>query len=205
MEKETKNAVNTAEAKERKGACRRYVLLAALALCCVALLASGTLAYFTAQKTAYNVITTGALEMELREETTGGKPFPKEGITGVMPGTAVDKKVYVVNRGSVDFYARIAIKKVIADAEGREDTLNFEHILLDLNTADWTEKDGYYYYNRALKPGEQTEPLFNTVSFGTKLGNEYMDARVEIIIDAQAVQSRNNTDSALTAAGWPEA
>ena len=37
------------------------------------------------------------------------------------------------------------------------------------------------------------------------MGNEYMNARLTIKVNAQAVQSRNNTDSALTAAGWPEA
>lgn len=202
MEKQTKNAGMTANAEKRKGSCRRYVLLGALVLCCAALLAGGTLAYFTAQETAYNVITTGTLEMELREETTGGKPFPSDGISGVMPGSAVDKKVYVVNKGSVDFYTRIAIQKVIVDAEGRKDTLNFDHIRLDLNTADWTEKDGYYYYNWALKPGEKTEPLFNTVAFGTELGNEYMDASVEILINAQAVQSKNNGAAPTEAVGW---
>lgn len=183
---------------------KRYVLLFAVLLCCAAILAGGTLAYFTAEETAYNVITTGVLSMDLREETTGGDPFPEGGISGIMPGQIVDKKVYVVNTGSVDFYARIAISKTIADSDGKTDTLNFKNITLDLNTADWTEKDGFYYYNRILKPGEKTEPLFTTVTFGTTLGNDYMNARIEIDVDAQAVQSRNNGDSALEAVGWAE-
>lgn len=205
MENHTNELHSAVETMESARPRKRRLLLFALLACIVAIVAGGTLAYFTAEKTAYNVITTGRLSMNLREETTGGRPFPEDGVTGILPGQTVDKKVYVVNDGSVDFYARIALDKVITDAAGRKDTLNFNHIRLDINTADWTEKDGYYYYNRALKPGEATEPLFNTVSFDTKLSNDYMNARVEIHVDAQAVQSRNNGGSALEATGWASA
>lgn len=181
---------------------RRIALIAAV-MCIIAVVATGTLAYFTAEETAYNVITTGVLSMDLVEETTGGKPFPEEGVSGVMPGEAIDKIVYVVNDGGVDMYVRIAIDKEITGENGRE--LNFENITLDINTAKWTEKDGFYYYNSVLEPGEQTEPLFTAVTFGAELGNEYMNARVQIDVNAQAVQSRNNGGNALEATGWSAA
>lgn len=183
---------------------KRKILFFALIVCCVAILAAGTLAYFTVEETAYNVITTGKLDMTLHEETTGGKPFPEDGIHGVMPGQTVDKKVYVENTGSADFYVRIALEKRIFDSDGG-DSLSFKHITIDINTEDWTEKDGYYYYNKVLKPNEKTKPLFTTVTFEKDMGNRYMDARVEIDVDAQAVQSKNNGDSALTASGWAQA
>ena len=170
------------------------------------ILASGTVAYFTAQETAYNVITTGALSMRLVEEGADGKPFPKEGITGVLPNMEVTKKVYVENTGDVDMYVRIALATNVESMQDGVEKLPFDdHITLNINKTDWTEKDGYYYYNRVLKPGEATEPLFTTVSFDANMGNEYMNARVQIDVDAQAVQSKNNTDSPLTAAGWPKA
>ena len=56
-----------------------------------------------------------------------------------------------------------------------------------------------------LKPGEQTKPLFTTVTFDTAMDNPYMNARVEIDIHAQAVQSKNNGTSALDAIGWSDA
>lgn len=184
---------------------RKRIGLIATIVCCIAILTAGTLAYFNAEETAVNVITTGNLSMKLHEEAEDGEPFPSEGVFGVMPDTEVAKKVYVENTGSVDMYVRIAIEKEIRAMEDEERELGFENIALDLNTADWTEKDGYYYYNRALKPGEKTEPLFTMVQFGKDMGNEYMNARLTIQVNAQAVQSKNNTDSALTAAGWPEA
>lgn len=183
----------------QESATKKKIGLIATLVCCIAILASGTLAYFTAEETAYNVITTGSLSMILHEETDGGKPFPTEGVVGVVPNTDVTKKVYVENSGNVDMYVRISVEQAI-DPE-----LNLKYITLDLNTDDWTEQDGYYYYNRVLKSGEKTEPLFTQVSFSKNMGNEYMNARLTIDVNAQAVQSKNNTDSALTAAGWPQA
>ena len=192
--------------ENRKNAIKKRIGLIATIVCCIAILASGTVAYFTAQETAYNVITTGALSMRLVEEGADGKPFPKEGITGVLPNMDVTKKVYVENTGDVDMYVRIALATNVESMQDGVEKLPFDdHISLNINKTDWTEKDGYYYYNRVLKPGEATEPLFTTVSFDAKMGNEYMNARVRIDVDAQAVQSKNNTDSPLTAAGWPKA
>lgn len=185
---------------------KRRVLLMAAMVCCAALLAGGTLAFFTAEETAYNVLSTGTLTMILHEETTDGKPFPEEGIHNVAPGVVVDKKVYLENTGNVDFYLRIGLTKTITPAEGVEAELSVDGILLDLNETDWTAKeDGFYYYNHPVLPGEKTIPLFNTVTFAPELGNEYMNAHVEIKVLAQAVQSRNNGDSALTAVGWTTA
>lgn len=192
--------------ENRKNAIKKRIGLIATIVCCIAILASGTVAYFTAQETAYNVITTGALSMRLVEEGADGKPFPKEGITGVLPNMEVTKKVYVENTGDVDMYVRIALATNVESMQDGVEKLPFDdHITLNINKTDWTEKDGYYYYNRVLKPGEATEPLFTTVSFDANMGNEYMNARVQIDVDAQAVQSKNNTDSPLTAAGWPKA
>lgn len=188
---------------EKKHGMRRRILIISLAVCVMAVLATGTVAFFTADETAYNAITTGELSMDLVEETTDGEPWPEEGISGVMPGTAVDKIAYVVNDGNVDFYARAEISMKMTDPDGKE--LSTQYISLDINTKDWTEKDGFYYYNYIVKPGEQTKPLFTTVTFDTAMDNPYMNARVEIDIHAQAVQSKNNGTSALDAIGWSDA
>ncbi|MBP3453421.1 MAG: hypothetical protein J6M20_06875 [Clostridia bacterium] len=183
--------------------CKRKVLLLAAAICMIAILAAGgTLAYFVAEETAYNVITTAVLAMELREETSNGQPWPEKGVHQLVPGSTVDKIVTMANTGSVDFYVRASVNTAVASGTG--DPLPFEHITLDYNTSDWTEKDGYFYYKQALLPGEETSPLFTTVAFSTTMGNEYMNARLEIGINAQAVQSKNNAEDVLSATGWPE-
>lgn len=183
---------------------RKYVLSLAVIICAMAVLATGTAAYFVAEETAYNVITTGYLHMDLVEETTGGAPWPEEGVQGVMPAMDVDKVVYVENVGSVPFFTRISLENQITPAPGVTAELTFEHISLDLNTEQWIEQDGFYYYYRILEPGEKTEPLFTKVSFAPEMGNEYQNATVEVYVLAQAVQSANNGTDPLAALGWSE-
>ena len=76
-------------------------------------------------------------------------------------------------------------------------------VALDLNTTEWTEKDGFYYYNAALRPGETTAPLFTCVTFDAGMGNEYQNATATVHVAAEAVQTANNGVTALEALGWP--
>lgn len=182
---------------------KKRLLSGALIIGCAAILATGTAANFVAEETAYNVITTGCLYMELVEETTDEKPWPEEGVKDVYPGLTVDKIVTVRNKGAVPFFCKVSLDGKVTAYEGGE--LPFEHITLDLNREQWIEKDGVYYYHRILGPGEETEPLFTTVTFEPEMGNEYMRAKVNIYVLAQAVQSDNNGEDPLEALGWSEA
>lgn len=180
------------------GHARRKIMAVCVILCCLAIIAAGSLAYFTAEETAYNVITTGSVEMKLVEQKKDGSSF--EDVLGVMPGQTVDKIVFIRNDGTAAFFVRIALENTVT-VDGRE--LDFDkYISMDLNDEDWTYQNGYYYYNRALKPGEKTVPLFTKVSFADKMDNHYQNARVEIDVTAQAVQSANNGSDPLKAAGW---
>lgn len=186
-----------------KSGMKKRMLTAALALCCLAVLATGTLAYFTAEKTTQNVITMGSLKMELVELNADGQPWTD--VENIVPGMEVTKKAYVENNGSVDFYTRVKITTRYVNEQGKKlPELNTGLVELNLSE-DWKlDEDGFYYYTESVKPGEETEPLFTTVTFSTEMGNEYQNVKVIIDLDAQAVQSRNNGESALEATGWPE-
>ena len=186
-----------------KSGMKKRMLTAALALCCLAVLATGTLAYFTAEETAQNVITMGSLKMELVELNEEGKPWTN--VENIVPGMEVTKKAYVENNGTVYFYTRVKITKSFVNEQGEKlPDLNTDLVELDLGE-DWElDEDGFYYYKKLVAPGEETEPLFTTVTFSTEMGNEYQNVKVKIDLDAQAVQSRNNGESALEATGWPE-
>lgn len=187
-----------------KSGMKKRMLTAALALCCLAVLATGTLAYFTAEETAQNVITMGALKMDLVELNEEGEPWTD--VEDIVPGMEVTKEAFVKNTGTVDFYTRVKIEKRFVPAQGDElPKLNTGLVELNINKASWDlGDDDFYYYKESVKPGEETEPLFTTVTFSTKMGNEYQNVKVIIDLDAQAVQSRNNGESALKATGWPE-
>ena len=181
---------------------RKLLILSVLAIC-VAMLAGGTLAFFTSEDKAHNVITTGGVEITLQEWADEAKTTPFKDLTGVMPNTTVTKIAEIRNTGVSDAWVRVKVEKNIKlQGDGTPDTGLVE---LKLNTVDWTEKDGYYYYNKILKPGEITAPVFTSVSFAADMGDEYQDAAATVDVFAQAVQIANNGDTVLTAQGWPQA
>lgn len=63
---------------------RRALILSALALL-AALFAAGTIAYFTAEGQAHNVITTGGVDIAVQEWADEDKTQPFQDPTGVMP------------------------------------------------------------------------------------------------------------------------
>ena len=181
---------------------RKLLILSVLAIC-IATLAAGTLAYFTSEGTAHNVITTGGVEITVQEWADEGKTKPFENLTGVMPNTTVTKIAEIKNTGASDAWVRVKVEKNIElQGEGTSDTSLVE---LTLNTADWTEKDGYYYYTKVLKPGEVTAPIFTAVTFKPDMGNEYQNATATVDVTAQAVQTANNGATVMDAQGWPNA
>lgn len=186
---------------------KRKITVCALLIGCLSILAYGTMAYLTAEKTATNVITTGNIKIELKEmaiSEEGGDLVPFQDKTGVMPGAEISKIVSIKNIGGQSAYVRIKLDKAITLAEGITDDVDLSLIKFDLNTSDWTEKEGYYYYNTPLSAGEETKPLFNTVIFDKEMSNMYKESKVEINVNAQATQVANNGDNVFSAVGWPE-
>lgn len=179
---------------------RKLLILSVLAIC-IATLAAGTIAFFTAEGKAHNVITTGGVEIAVQEWADDEKTKPFENLSGVMPNTTVTKIAEIKNTGASDAWVRVKVEKSIKlQGEGTPDTGLVE---LTINTTDWTEKDGYFYYTKALKPGEVTAPIFTAVTFKADMGNEYQNATATVDVSAQAVQTANNGATAMDAKGWP--
>lgn len=176
-----------------------------LFIACLSVAAYGTIAYFTAEDTATNVITTGNIRIELEETTVSetGELVPFKDLTGVMPGADVSKIVQVKNTGSQPAYVRIRMEKVITLAEGASGEADASLLSCDLNETDWTYKDGYYYYNEPLAPGAKTEPLFTKVTFSKEMDNLYQDSKAQINLVAFATQAANNGVTVWEASGWP--
>lgn len=185
---------------------QKLLTLSAVAIV-AALSAYGSVAYFTAEDTARNVITAGKVKIELQEKMLtpdGEKTVPFEDQLGVMPGSEVSKIVEVKNTGGQDAWVRVSVNKAIELAEGVEDEVNLSLISFDLNTDYWTEKDGFYYYTAKLAPGHTTEPLFTAVTFAKTMSNQYQNSKAILTVIAYATQTVHNGSTALEAAGWPE-
>ncbi len=192
---------------------KKKVIALCLVVILLSMLGSGTLAYYSAKAAAHNVITTSGVDITLVEKTR--KPdatledFPREGISGVMPGDAISKQVFVENNEE-SAWVRLKVTKAIL-LDGKQTSLDTALIGLDINTADWTDGgDGWYYYKTPVDKGGRTTNLFTTVTFsGPAMDNAYQGCAVHLNVQAQAVQSANN---ALPASGdytkipgWPEA
>lgn len=186
---------------------KRRIFAGSVIVICLSLLAYGTLAFFTAKETAYNVITSGAIDIELLEWANEEKtvPFPENGVSGVMPGTEVTKIVEVKNTGSNDAYIRVRVEKEILLPDGVKGEPDCGLMLLDFDESCWMSgEDNFYYYREALNPGAVTKPLFASVRFDSGMGNLYQNSTAKVAVTAYAVQAANNGGSVMDAGGWPE-
>ena len=183
---------------------KKKIFLVAVIVICLSVLASGTLAYFTTDAIARNVITTSGVGIELIEKHIGDDgievDFPEEGISGVMPGFSVSKIVSVKNT-QAEAWIRVSVEKVVTAADGS--ALPADLITFQVDETKWLEKDGYYYYRTPVATGESTDILFDEVLFSGEMGNEYQGCKTEILVYAQAVQTANNGTNVEEAAGWP--
>lgn len=176
------------------------LLLVALVAILAAMLTQPTLAYYTTVGLATNVVTSGDVQLKILEKTADGSDFPAQGVF-IIPGDIVSKQVSVENVCGHPFYLRV---KLVSAADHQalspEDCLN-----IDIDTKNWTLKDGFYYFNRPLEPGETTPTLFNQVEIvGTKVDKSHIGSTLSLTVKAYAVQSEHNpAEKPWLASGWP--
>jgi hypothetical protein len=178
------------------------LILIAVAAMVASLFSSQTLAYYAVVGTATNVVTSGSVHLQINERTADGSEFPEEGVY-VIPGMRVGKRVTVENICEHPFYLRVRLVSGVNNEQlSAEDCLE-----MDLNLTDWILRDdGYLYYNKAVQPGEETNPVFTWVEIvGAHVDNSYIGSALTLTVDAYAVQSENNpADVPWEAQGWPE-
>ena len=189
---------------------KKKIFAVAVMLICISILASTTIAYFTDAATARNVITSGGISIRVVEQQLVGDtltPFPEEPIE-IMPGKTVSKIVSVSNIEQAA-WVRVNYTVTVLDPNGEELAVPAQElekmVVIAPNAEKWTEKDGWWYYEDAIGTGESSAPLFEEVCFsGPEIGNEYQLCKIVIDVNAQAVQSANNGETVMDAAGWSE-
>ncbi len=172
----------------------------AVIVLCLSVAGGGTLAYFSDRTVAHNVITSGNIKIDLLETRADGSTF--ENVIGVMPGASVEKVVQVKNIGDNDAWIRVRVEKELTKANGQAGDADLLGINFD--SRNWIARDGYYYYDKTLKSGDVTEPLFESVQFNASMGNDYQNSTAQVYVFAQATQTANNGETVLEANGWPE-
>ena len=182
-----------------------------LKLITIALIASvltffsqGSLAYYAATGTATNVVTSGEIKLMIHEKTDQGNDFPKEGVY-VVPGDIVSKKVSIENICAHPFYLRV---RILYDINSQVLPAS-DCFKLNINEQYWEYKDGWYYYQGIVEPGQTTPEVFSHVEIvGSKVDNTYIGKTLTLTVDAQGVQSENNPvkgNDYDQLSGWPKA
>ncbi len=154
-----------------------------------------------------NIVTMGNIQAAVLSETLDaeGQPIPFNGqIVTVVPGHRTPWTLAVANKGNQPAYIRILLDKTITPAEGLNAALDSDKLCFAFPETDWVYQDGYYYYTKVLEPTEQTSPLFTDVWLSEDADDLYQGCSASAKIYVQTVQTANNGDSALEAAGWPE-
>lgn len=184
---------------------KKLITSLVLLVCTVICFVLGSYTYFTDEVSTRGInFSSGNLSVELRESS----PTLENGLSCVriQPGMKVVSTASVENTGNLPAYVRVKLDKVITLSQasaGREAEIDPSLISLDINTALWQEKDGFYYCLSPVEVGGSSPALFTTVSFDHSMGNLYKESSFDLIFQLEAVQANNNGTDALSAEGWP--
>ena len=186
---------------------KKKVFSLALVICCLAVfLTSSTLAYFTKEDTATNVITTGKIDIDLVEQVVVDPETGETAIVDsyefgdVMPGQEVMKVVTVKNINNAQpAFIRVKVEPYIQlhdDYAEFANEVDYDVFGVDFNNEKWEgDGNGYFYYKEILDTESETDHLFTTVTFDPFMENMYQNATFEIRLTAEAVQAVNIKDS----------
>lgn len=192
---------------------KKTLAIALALLICACSLVGGTMAYYTRSVVTHNVITTGGVDIVLHEQQADGSAYPTEPVKA-MPGMEITKKAFVENK-QADAYIRAKYTLQAKDPQGNVLQLE-EEALKDLVIVTGTDSrwkdygDGWLYYSEALNNSDKntTGYLLTTVELsGPNITNAYANYSFEVIVQAQAVQAKNNNPAVAgdlsTLSGWP--
>ena len=179
--------------------------LIALILCLV--LATAVFAVISISTKTDNIITFGSIKMRLIETTTkdGTETEVSDGFSeNISDSHNVSRNVRIQNVHNHPIYVRLKLNMTFTDGSGQSNDAT--HLVdYDYNTTDFTYQDGFWYYNSVLAPDETTPNLITNINFN--LGpndSQFTGGDFELKIDAQAVQSEHNAETALESVGWPQ-
>lgn len=138
-------------------------------------------AYYTSKKYIEKEVIFGYNEIEIIENFEPQVKLEK--------GQSLKREICIKNSGNVDCYIRV--KPIISDSRVL-DSINLNYNLIDFS---YNKNDGYYYYNEKLSPGNNTTPIFTTISISEN-AEDFVLEGFEIYTCAEAVQTIQNKSMA---------
>ena len=205
---------------------KKKVFVAALAVCLVAVLSMGTLAWFSDSDSVTNSFMIADSESDPNEifsvdvwENTPDGDKDQDGYEykDILPGDQLKKEVYVENTGAYDQYIRVKVTVNNADAwiAALGNGYDLGTMFLGHDETKWTRYEvgqyssdangSYYtmvfYLNEKLAPNA-TVNLFETVEIPSQLTQQQMSfvgGQFDLTIFDEAFQTENVGDSAYEA------
>ena len=207
---------------------KKKVFVSALAICLIAIISMGTLAWFSAQDEVTNKFMIAdsdddtpdeIFSVDVWENTPDGEK-DQDGYeyTDILPGDTLKKEARVENTGYYDQYVRVTV--TISDAQAWIDALganfsvadvfdgfvaaDWNHIWNNMNGATTIPENFVYvmYYKNIVKPGDVIN-VFNNVKIPTSLTRDEAVAfggNFDITVKAEAVQTENVVPKGTAAA-----
>ncbi len=165
---------------------KKKILSIALVVAMIAVVAAGSLAYFTDNDSAENVFTVGNVSIDLTEPN-----WDESGSIDaetVYAGEPLAKDPTVTNDGNNPCFVRIKVEGLDQFGDKGAITYRTDYVAGKLGD-NWVDgEDGYFYYTKVLAVGETTDALFDQIVMPTGLtGGEEADP---IVVTAQAVQAQ---------------
>ena len=206
---------------------KKKVFVTSLAVCLIAILSLGSLAWFNAEDSITNKFKVadsdgdGTPDFSVDVwETDPENPDDKDkdGVTyeEILPGDVLAKNPTVENTGDYDQWIRVYVtfdefSKIEAACQRTGITSDLR-TWLDVDTTAWIADDNatvvegdtatyVYYFNYKLAK-DQTAVLFNTVTIPGAFEQqdmEYVSGDFSITIKAEAIQADNTGDTAMEA------
>lgn len=174
---------------------KKKILILALAVVMVAIMVSGTLAYFTAQDEVDNVFTIGSVKIEVVEDFQEPQTMIPVVNADESDPNYINKDARVKNTGDNAAYVQmyVAIPKALDDAKA--------FIVVDANTGDWTDRaeagtaefDGVIYnvymyrYKAKLEVGKETSNAITAAYLAPQL--DYNHEANRFVMDGAVIES----------------
>lgn len=147
----------------------------------------GTSAFLSDAEHAVNSTSIGYNDTSIKEEFPSPDPIEPE------KESIITKKVSITNQDSVNCFIRVSIDYSDADI-GNQCKLN------NLDTTNWIfipkegnpKLGGFYYYTKAVNPGESTTTLFDSVTISSGADYQYHESgdSFQIIVYEESIQEK---------------
>ncbi len=163
---------------------KKKILVSALALAMISILTiGGSLAYFTSEGKANNVLTVGSVKINVIEPN-GSKKTDHE-LEGVYPGQMISKDPTIENIGKNPCLVRV---KVDMPVDGIIYSTNGVDHALGENWVDGL--DGFFYFLLPMEASEKTTAVFDQVTIPDSLTNNDSGKSYQLVVNAYAVQAQ---------------